>query len=46
MFQNDETGTTRVVESCLPLPLPDEVLDDIVPKAKDFALLHGKILYY
>ncbi|KAK4298479.1 hypothetical protein Pmani_029177 [Petrolisthes manimaculis] len=34
-------STTSFLESCIPLPLPQEILDDIVPKAKDFAVLHG-----
>lgn len=38
--------TTRVLEGCLPIPLPDEKLDDIIPKAKDFALLHGAGMRY
>ena len=38
----DDGSTTRILKSCLPLPLPDEVLNDVIPKAKDFALLHGK----
>ncbi|KAK3859932.1 hypothetical protein Pcinc_015257 [Petrolisthes cinctipes] len=34
-------STTSFLESCIPLPLPQETLDDIVPKGKDFAVLHG-----
>lgn len=29
------------MEPCIPLPLDQDVLDDIVDKAKDWALLHG-----
>ncbi|XP_047482294.1 glutathione synthetase-like isoform X1 [Penaeus chinensis] len=36
-----EEKTTRVLEGCIPLPLPDEIVSEIVPKAKDYALLHG-----
>ncbi|XP_069994033.1 glutathione synthetase isoform X4 [Penaeus vannamei] len=36
-----EEKTTRVLEGCIPLPLPDEIISEIVPKAKDYALLHG-----
>ncbi|KAK7082758.1 hypothetical protein SK128_001378 [Halocaridina rubra] len=39
-------NTTRFLEGCLPLPLPDDVLNEIVPKAKDFALLHGAGMRY
>ena len=28
-------------DPCMPLPLPQEVLDDVVPKAKDYAQLKG-----
>ncbi|XP_064108451.1 glutathione synthetase-like isoform X2 [Macrobrachium nipponense] len=38
--------TTRVLEGCMPLPIPDDVLKEIVPKAKDFALLHGAGMRY
>ncbi|XP_071534053.1 glutathione synthetase-like isoform X2 [Panulirus ornatus] len=38
--------TTTVLDSCLPLPLPVEVLTEIIPKAKDFALLHGAAMRY
>lgn len=38
--------TTTVLEPCLPLPLQDDILNDIVPKAKDFALLHGAGMRY
>ncbi|KAG0724060.1 Glutathione synthetase [Chionoecetes opilio] len=44
-FDKDDV-TTRTIESCLPFPLPDEILEDIVPKAKDFALLHGAGMRY
>ncbi|XP_063596485.1 uncharacterized protein LOC134773240 isoform X2 [Penaeus indicus] len=36
-----EEKTTRVLEGCIPLPLPDEIVTEVVPKAKDYALLHG-----
>ena len=29
------------MDPCLELPLNDEVLDDVVEKAKDFCLMHG-----
>ncbi|XP_045126156.1 glutathione synthetase-like isoform X2 [Portunus trituberculatus] len=45
-FNKDDVSTTRTIESCLPLPLPDEILEDIVPKAKDFAILHGAGMRY
>ncbi|XP_069177292.1 glutathione synthetase isoform X2 [Procambarus clarkii] len=38
--------TTTILEPCLPFPLPDDVLNDIVPKAKDYALLHGAGMRY
>ncbi|KAK8394590.1 hypothetical protein O3P69_006622 [Scylla paramamosain] len=45
-FDKDGVSTTRTIESCLPLPLPVEILEDIVPKAKDFAILHGAGMRY
>ena len=30
------------MDPCVPIPLPDDKLDDLVEKAKDFALMHGK----
>lgn len=29
------------LESCIPLPLDEKVLNDVVEKAKDWALMHG-----
>lgn len=29
------------MKSCIPLPLDKEVLEDVVNKAKDWALMHG-----
>uniref|UniRef100_A0A0P4WD75 Glutathione synthetase n=1 Tax=Scylla olivacea TaxID=85551 RepID=A0A0P4WD75_SCYOL len=45
-FDKDGVSTTRTIQSCLPLPLPVEILEDIVPKAKDFAILHGAGMRY
>ncbi|KAG7160163.1 Glutathione synthetase-like 2 [Homarus americanus] len=44
--ENCRKITTTVLEPCVPLPLSDEVLDDILPKAKDYALLHGAGMRY
>ena len=30
-----------ILESCVPLPIEKKVLDEIVQKAKDYALMHG-----
>ena len=30
------------MDPCVPLPLPDDQLEDLVEKAKDYALMHGK----
>ena len=32
------------MDPCIPLPIPDEQLEDLVEKAKDYALMHGKLL--
>jgi len=29
------------MEPCIPIPIPDEQLEDLVEKAKDYALMHG-----
>lgn len=34
-------GCTPVLEPCVELPLPDEVLMDVIEKGKDWALMHG-----
>ena len=31
------------MEPCLPIPLPQEKLTDLVEKGKDFCLMHGEI---
>ena len=31
-----------IMDPCIPLPIPDDQLDDLVEKAKDFALMHGE----
>ncbi|CAG2059550.1 unnamed protein product [Timema podura] len=33
--------STPRLESCIPLPLGDDVLEEIVDKARDWALMHG-----
>lgn len=33
--------TDKVLPSCIPLPLEPAELDEIVSKAKDYALMHG-----
>ena len=33
------------MDSCIPIPIPEEELADLVKKAKDFALMHGKDNY-
>jgi len=30
-----------VLKSCVPFPIENKVLEDIVPKAKDWAIMHG-----
>lgn len=32
---------SKILSSAIPLPLEPEVLEEIVSKAKDFALMHG-----
>ena len=34
------------LEPCIKLPLENDVLQDIVEKAKDWALMHGKYLIF
>jgi glutathione synthase len=34
--------TTNRLEPCIKLPLENGILEDIVDKAKDWALMHGK----
>ncbi len=33
------------VESCVPLPLEEKQLHDLVEKAKDYLLMHGKDIF-
>lgn len=30
-----------ILDSCIELPLDEATLEDIIPKAKDWALMHG-----
>lgn len=30
------------MDPCIPIPLPDKQLEDLVEKAKDYALMHGR----
>ena len=30
------------MDPCIPIPIPDDELEELVEKAKDFALMHGK----
>lgn len=32
---------TKILPACIPLPLDADQLDEIVSKAKDYALMHG-----
>ena len=38
-----KTKKSKYMEGCIPVPLPDDVLTEVVSNAKDFALLHGNI---
>ena len=29
------------MDPCIPIPIPDDELEELVEKAKDFALMHG-----
>ena len=31
------------METCIPIPIPQEKLDDLVEKAKDYCLMHGTV---
>ena len=31
------------MDPCVSLPLPEKELDELVEKAKDYALMHGKL---
>ena len=43
LFQNKYQRRKIVtMDPCIPLPIPDEQLEDLVEKAKDYALMHGK----
>lgn len=32
---------SKILPSCIPLPLEPKVLEEIVTKARDYALMHG-----
>lgn len=38
---SDGKTNQKILPSCIPLPLEPKVLDEIVSKAKDYALMHG-----
>ena len=45
-FSHDSSTPSPVqllwnMEPCLPIPIPQEKLDDLVEKAKDYCLMHG-----
>lgn len=41
-FLHCDSMTTNRLEPCIKLPLENEILEDIVDKAKDWALMHGQ----
>ena len=38
----NKLNTFRNMDPCIPIPLDEKTLEDIVEKAKDYCLMHGK----
>ena len=38
----NKQNTFRKMDPCIPIPLDEKTLEDIVEKAKDYCLMHGK----